>query len=63
MTSREGAPHSVPRVTARISAGWQQLIAAHSTAEPAHKAAGPKDPITRVASTGAATVAIPQLSP
>lgn len=51
------------RVTVRISAGWQQLIAAHSAAQPAHKAGGPRDPITSVASTGAATVAIPQLSP
>ena len=48
---------------ARISAGCPQLMAAQSTAQPDHKAAGPRDPITCVASTGAATVATPQLSP
>src|SRR5215472_15792085 len=51
------------RMTARISAGCPQLIAAQSTAQPDHKAAGPTDAITCVATTGAATVAIPQLSP
>jgi hypothetical protein len=50
-------------VTPRISAGWPRLIAAQSTAQAHHKAAGPRDPIICVASTGAATVAIPQLSP
>jgi hypothetical protein len=38
-------------------------MARQSAAMAAHSAPGPKDPISCVPSTGAATVATPQLSP